>query len=334
MPIWGYFKEAICLGKMVGFDIGERDVKMVYSVDGRVKKMVSVSLPDNMVENGVIRSMDAMADFLRFSAKKNGIPLTNAAVILPDALVFCRNAQLPVMTGPQLVYNLPYEFKDYLSLEKDKYFYDYCVYSIIETDENRQMDLFCCAVLKSTIADYRAMFRRAGFKLKKAIPEEWAYMSVLRSLDKTVGTFCFADLGHNQTRVHIFSDNRWASRRIIDQGVGTLETQISNELLTDIHVARNYVLSDFNGVLSTENAVGLYDRVGIEILKTVNFHNYNNREDSLQTVYLVGGGSNIVPLRESISRVSGLDVVSCGQLDASLEGREVYLKAMGCAISK
>ncbi|MEI3128046.1 MAG: type II secretion system F family protein [Oscillospiraceae bacterium] len=43
-------------------------------------------------------SMDAMADFLRQAARDNGIPLTNAAVVLPSTEVFTRELTMPAMT--------------------------------------------------------------------------------------------------------------------------------------------------------------------------------------------------------------------------------------------
>lgn len=42
--------------------------------------------------------MDAMADFLRHAARDNGIPLTNAAVVLPSTEVFTRELTMPALT--------------------------------------------------------------------------------------------------------------------------------------------------------------------------------------------------------------------------------------------
>ena len=70
------------MGKLVGFDIGENSVKMVYFSGRELKRAITAELPDAMVSNGRILSMDAMADFIRDMAKGHGIPLTNAAMVL------------------------------------------------------------------------------------------------------------------------------------------------------------------------------------------------------------------------------------------------------------
>ena len=58
--------------KIVGFDIGESSVKLVYFAGADLKKAVTAELPDNMVSGSRILSMDAMADFLRQTAKGLG----------------------------------------------------------------------------------------------------------------------------------------------------------------------------------------------------------------------------------------------------------------------
>ena len=82
-------------GQIVAMDLGTAQAKLVWYAGGRVKKTVAAPLPDQLVSNGVIVSMDAMADFLKQLAKENGIPRTGAAVILPDRLVFTRSTALP-----------------------------------------------------------------------------------------------------------------------------------------------------------------------------------------------------------------------------------------------
>ena len=76
--------------------------------------------------------------------------------------------RMPAMTEQQLFYNLPYEFRDFLTEEKSKYFFDYAVRCIVndETGHPKEMELFACAILKTTVEGYRAMLHRAGFRLR------------------------------------------------------------------------------------------------------------------------------------------------------------------------
>ena len=46
----------------IGFDIGDCSVKMVHVTGKEIKNTVVAELPDNIVDDGQIISMDAMAD--------------------------------------------------------------------------------------------------------------------------------------------------------------------------------------------------------------------------------------------------------------------------------
>lgn len=165
------------MNKIVGLDIGENSVKMAYFADRELKRTAKVELPDAMVSGGRILSMDAMADFLHDAAKGSGIPLTNAALVVPASEVYTRIITLPAMTEQQLFYNLPYEFRDFLTEEKSKYFFDYAVRRIVNDADGhpKEMELFACAILKTTVEGYRAMLHRAGFRLRVLTVTECAY---------------------------------------------------------------------------------------------------------------------------------------------------------------
>ena len=203
-------------GQITAFDIGECMVKAVCFTGGKLKKVMAKELPDNMVSGGEIVSMDAMADFIKEMAKENGISRGAAAVILPGTLVFTRNVTVPAMTDGQLLYNLPFEFKDYLTQEKNKYYFDYAVQDTVKDEEGnvKELQLFVCATLKSTVEEYRAMLRRAGFNLKVAMPEECAYAALtedyMQRTNAPAGSdYCFVDLGHNGIRMHILQDGNF-----------------------------------------------------------------------------------------------------------------------------
>ena len=194
------------MGKIVGFEIGDHSVKLAYFAGNELKKAVCAELPDAMVSHGRILSMDAMADFLRDTARANGIPRAGAAVSLSLADAYTRDVTMPAMTEQQLSYNLPFEFHDFLTEEKSKYFFDYSVREVRKDAAGIpvEMDLFACAMLKERVEAYRAMFRRAGFKLKVLTPLECAYGALMAEHIRRTGApeigRCVVNLGHRVTR--------------------------------------------------------------------------------------------------------------------------------------
>ena len=102
-------------------------------------------------------------------------------------------------------------------------------------------------------------------------------------------------------------------------------------------MAHAHILSDYNDVLSEDVSAELFNRMAIEIMKAVNFYNYNNRERSLRRIYLCGGCVSVDQIRAAICRVTDLDVHNAEELlpqHDALEAAWLYIKAIGCALQK
>lgn len=91
---------------------------------------------------------------------------------------------------------------------------------------------------------------------------------------------CVVNLGHSATFLYIYRGGHFASRREIEVGMSDLEHLVADQCSVDVHVAHEYVRQNYNHVLESEQARELYGRIAVEVVKAVNFFNYNNRERS------------------------------------------------------
>ena len=321
-------------GNLIALDIGQYQAKLVWIAGHGVKKAVAAPLPDGLVENGEIRAMDAMADFLKQTARKNGIPRAAAAIVLPGSAVFTRLCELPPMTDAQLGYNLPFEFKDYLREEKGQYVFDYSVQEAVRDEEGtvRQLRLFACAALKSTVERYRAMLHRAGFRLKYAMPaaSAWEALAGLTAPEDC----CFVDLGHSGIRLYVMRRGQFAAQRAAELGVRDVVRALAETRGVDEHLAQEHLLSDYENAVHDPAAMELYGRMAAEVTKAVNFYNYNHRESTLARAYLCGGGATIEPLCQAIAQMVQLPVEPAARLLPTGAGNTpwVFAKAVGCAL--
>ncbi|MDD4526126.1 MAG: pilus assembly protein PilM, partial [Lachnospiraceae bacterium] len=94
--------------KLLGIDIGSYRLKIVESDGGRIRKAVTVDLPDNLVKNGRIVAFAAMALFIRETLKKNKFRYKDCAVSLSQENYYARRVHLPLMTTALLDVNLPF----------------------------------------------------------------------------------------------------------------------------------------------------------------------------------------------------------------------------------
>lgn len=109
----------------LGIDIGKDQLKLVLMKGETIQKTASVQMPEGLLKDGRIVSVETTGELIRKTMKENKIRCKEAAVVVSSGICFLRNVTMPEMTAEQLVYNLPYEFRDYITDELKKYAFDY-----------------------------------------------------------------------------------------------------------------------------------------------------------------------------------------------------------------
>ncbi len=291
---------------MVGFDIGVSELKAVIWDGRKIKKIITETMPENLVKDGIIISYEAMADFIKESLKGSRAPRA-CAVILPTNYVFIRRFTMQNMTKAQLAVNLPYEFRDFLTQDKDRYFFDYAVNGLIENEDGTYLDLLAVCVGKGVISDYRAMFRRAGFKLSVAIPAEAAYLDIVREQPQIEGkNFSFVDFGYSATRLVIFDGAGYEVSRNIEVGIKSVCETIANYYGIDLPMARGYLVSNRENCQELPELQPVYNAIAADIRKAVSFYSFSSGKGSVSELWCCGGGSHIDALVKTVEDGAGL----------------------------
>lgn len=303
---------------MLGIDIGNNELKMTYRKGGNVV-MACEKLPTNMVRDGMIQVQDAMADFVRNIMKKNKLKKGPCTLILPPSQVFCRRIKFPQMDEERLKMNIPYEMKDYLSGQADKYYFDYLV-DQIEADEQgnvKNIDTTVAAVTKTTVFELRNMFRTCGLDMQVAIPQEMAYRNLLAQNPAIAGSnqdYCIVDIGHTSTRAFFYKGCKYEATKVIEYGCESIDEAISNAMDLDPYVASAYKETNHNNCLEQPQCMEVYNSIAFEIMKALNFYGFNLGADTEQHIYYAGGGSEIAPLLQVITDTTGLAARSVNDL--------------------
>ena len=311
------------MGKTIlGVDIGYDSMKLALVKDGKVKKAVTVAMPKNLLREGRVVSPESMGELIRKAMKQSGIHCSRGALVLPNESVFVRNVVLPVMTEDQLKYNLPFEFRDYITEELQNYIFDY---AMITTPEQmraearagegdrvgRSMELMAVAAPVSLIEDAQAFFRKAGLKLVKAAPSVSCYQALIRARMRAGGPaeeYCVLDLGYQAIRMYMFRGDRHLVTRELEIGLHSLITAIAETANVDEHLAQTYLLDNFEDWQNNPVCLNAYESIAVELMRALNFYRFSNPESRLGDLYLVGGGSMIRPLRKAIADTVGMKI--------------------------
>ena len=339
----------------LGIDIGKDQMKLVLMKGENIVKTASVQMPEGLLKDGRIVSVETTGELIRKTMKENKIRCKEAAVVVSSGICFLRNVTMPEMTAEQLVYNLPYEFRDYITDELKKYVFDYSWGSgeempkgkklkkaskkkeeKPEEEENQkrnEMELLAAAAPLEVMEDLRLMTRKAGLKLTFAAPEVSACENLLhyklrneQDKDKEYGIL---DLGSTSSRLFIFKGDRHQVTRVIERGMEQVEELLADTFHIDIHLAHTWLLANHEDCIYSEVCQDAFSQISVELMRALNFYQFSNPDSRLEDIYICGGGASIATMRQSLEENLDVKIHEAGELLERMNGSGDETSSLG-----
>ena len=329
---------------VLGIDVGYESLKLALVKGKTVKKTAVVPMPNSLVRNGRIVSVETMGDLMRTAMKQSGIRCDKAALALPNETVFIRNVTSPIMTEDQLNYNLPFEFRDYITDELKDYAFDFAMLSVTDASDSSEkaegelaggsMELMAVAAPKSLLEESRAWLHKAGLKLVKAAPTVSCYQKLIRSSGAAPDTeYCILDLGYHAIRMYMFRGDRHMVTRVLEIGLSSLDQVIGEQYHVDEHLAHTYLLTNYEDCQNQEGCRNAYGNITVELMRALNFYRFSNPDSRLEDIWICGGGAVIRPLQNAIAETLDLRMHSVAELlPVRVEQDYALLQAIGIAM--
>ena len=351
----------------LGIDIGKDQLKLVLMKGENIVKTASVQMPEGLLKDGRIVSVETTGELIRKTMKENKIRCKEAAVVVSSGICFLRNVTMPEMTAEQLVYNLPYEFRDYITDELKKYVFDYSWGSgeempkgkklkkaskkkkkeeKPEEEENQkrnEMELLAAAAPLEVMEELRLMTRKAGLKLTFAAPEVSACENLLhyklrneQDKDKEYGIL---DLGSTSSRLFIFKGDRHQVTRVIERGMEQVEELLADTFHIDIHLAHTWLLANHEDCIHSEVCQDAFSQISVELMRALNFYQFSNPDSRLEDIYICGGGASIATMRQSLEENLDVKIHEAGELLERMNGSgdeasSLWMLAAGTALGR
>ena len=292
---------------MIGIDIGNNTCKIAVK-EGNGYRFISQRMPENLMRDGDVSSPETMAKFLTQVKREEKIKGSDCSLVLNPAQAYFRHVTMPPLSIDELELNLPYEFRDFVSDDPETYVYDYSVDEIVYDEEGKpiRMELFAAAASKADIDTYSTMLKKAGFKLKVAIPAPLAYSRLLQEHAKVVPEdaekdMVMVDIGHEDLILSLFRGSNYDASRTVDFGCDEFDRIIADIKEIDPYTAGSFKFTNFEGVLDEPECLALCDRFAVEVAKVVNFYNFSNPDRDIEQICFLGGGANIPQLTRAIA---------------------------------
>lgn len=300
------------MANLIGIQFDSDEISLAQYTGGSIR-MYSERMPENLVKDEEIVSIETFAAFLKEVRYKGGFTGRNCAVALPFSGAYFRTLNMPVMTEDQLELNLPYEFRDFIGQDSFKYNFDYAVNSYVYDADGKPetINIIAAAASKDMLERYALALKKAGFRLKVAIPTEMSLINIARSAAKRGAVLeaeeCLCSIGMDHTVFSIIRNGELAAFQVIDIGCSQVDAVIAELKGVDPYLAASYRESDFENVLDEDGCRRVYERLGLEIMKTVNFYKYENPDTTVSTITCIGNCSWMGDRLDAALQFSGLE---------------------------
>ena len=324
----------------LGIDIGREQLKLVLIKGEKIQKCAVVQMPEGLFKDGRIVSVESAGELIRQTMKEHKMHCKDAAVLIPHSAGYLRNVTMPKMTPEQMKYNLPYEFRDYISDELKKYAFDYVQYAKAE----KENEVLALAVPLEVIEDLRIAVRKAGLKLVLAAPEVSACEALLyRHLLKHPEAdqekeYGILDLGSDSSRLMIFKGYRHQVIRSIDQGMDRVEELLADHYHMDVHLAHTWLMTNHEDCVNSEVCQEAFTQISVEIMRALNFYQFSNPESSLEDIWICGGNVASEVMREKLRENVAVNIRDASELMEDIQEKSgqntVCLQAAGIALQK
>lgn len=332
---------------LLGIDVGYESLKLALVSGRRVRKTAIVPMPVNLVKEGRVVSTETMGELLRGAVREHGMKNHLGAVAFSNEAVFIRNVTLPQMTAEQLMTNLPYEFRDYISDELKNYIFDYAMISgeaaktdaeAVGENADESMNMLAVAAPITLIDETREYLRKAGMALGVAAPGVCSFINIIRACGGADASreYCILDLGYRAIRMYMFRGDAHIVTRELEIGLSTLDEVIAEQFNVDVHLAHTYLVTNYEDCQNGDNCMNAYNNIAVELLRAINFYRFSNPDSKLADVYLCGGGSAITALREQIRAQLELNVHHASELvegGDGIENCDSLIQAIGIAMN-
>ncbi len=300
---------------ILGIDVGHNRLKLALMTGKKLKKSLVLDMPENLMNEGRIVSPETMGEFLRSSLKENGIRCNKAAYVFAGDRVYVRPVTMPMMNEEQLLYNLPYEFRDYITEELKDFVFDYAMISVNE--EERTMEVMAAAVPRVLLDDTRSILRKAGLKLVKAAPVLCVYQNIMQAQPVDADgprDYCILDIGFQSIRMYAFKGDKHLATNEIESGLRTLDDALAETFNVDSHIAHTYLISNYEDCQNNDVCTSAFNNIGVELMRTMNFLRYSMQDSSLNDVWVCGGGANIPALLSALEENLDMKIHPAGEL--------------------
>jgi type IV pilus assembly protein PilM len=300
---------------LVGLDIGSRIIKvgeLAESKKGyRLKSFGTIDISAGLIEEGVIKDPETVADSIRELFKTHNIKEQNVAISIGGYSVIVKKISVQTMTEQELQDTIQFEAEQYIPFDISDVNLDFQILG--EADNPDQMNVLLVAAKTDMIEDYINLVQLSGLNPCIIDVDAFALQNIYElNYDVEDENVALIDIGAGKTSLNILQGGASLFMRDVALGCSQINEKISSLVDCSFEEAEQLKLGEGTGKISLEDKTEIISSVTAdwcdEIRRALDYFYSTDSETQIKRIILSGGGAHIETFRNLLATETSTEV--------------------------
>ena len=318
---------------LVGLDIGSSSIKVGEVVDtknGRtLKSFGMVDIPPGLIEEGIIKDPEAVADYIRTLFKETGIKEQNITLSIGGFSIIVKNISVQTMSEDELQNTIQLEAEQYIPFDISDVNLDFQIIGESPTGAD-QMDVLLVAAKKEMVNDYVNLVQMSKLNPLILDVDAFALQNIFEigygaseddiDTESTGGAeeeprediVALIDIGASKTSLNILKGTSSLFMRDVSLGCGQINQKIISLANCSPEESEKLKFSDEPDKISANDLMEITSSVVTdwctEIRRALDFFYSTYTDEQVKKIVLSGGGANIKEFNDLLSVETSTEV--------------------------
>lgn len=299
---------------LVGLDIGDSAVKLAELKDlgrGRGYHLTTLAaepLSGEAIVDGAIMDSGLVIETIQRLFRNSKVRSKQVATSLSGHSVIIKRVSLPVMNAQELAESIQWEAEQYIPFDIEDVAMDYQILEGASLSGDGNMDVLLVAVKKDKITDYTSVITQAGLQPVAVEVDAFSLQNVFEANyePEPQQVTALVDIGAAVTTIVVLQGGNPSFWRDINIGGNQYTDAVQKELNLSAEDSERIKKGEEVAGASPDSVIPILaavtEDVCSEIQKTIDFYKATNASDEpLDKIYLTGGTSQLVNLKEALA---------------------------------
>jgi len=301
---------------LVGLDIGSRTIKAGELVDTKkgfsLKNFGVIDIASGMIEEGVIKDPEAVADSIRDLFRTHNIKEQNVAISIGGYSVIVKKINVQTTTEEELQDTIQFEAEQYIPFDIADVNIDFQILGEAENNPE-QMSVLLVAAKTDMIDDYINLVQLAGLNPCIIDVDAFALQNIYElNYDIEGQSVALIDIGASKTSLNIVQGDTSLFMRDVALGCSQINERISSLADCSFEEAEELKFAERDGKISKENMIDIISSVTTdwceEIRRAMDYFHSTDTETQITRIILSGGGAHIDTFRQLLATETATEV--------------------------